>query len=166
MDRRTFLLGASALPVLTLASRPLAHAQDPAAATEQAPIAPAGAQGLLVANRATGFTGPLEKRALQALFRGMTQTAPAGHRVLIYVLPPNAPAQVAVLDGTVGWSESAFERQAPIVESSLGRPLFKRMAGSAEVLAAVAADPGGVGILSPDTLLVPGVVILWPGGAP
>lgn len=162
MRRRTFLGAMAASLVVGRA----AWAQDPAAAPPDgvAPAAPAGATGLLIANKAAGFVTPLEKKAVQALFRGLLAVSPGGQRVLVYLLPAGSAAQLAVLDGTMGWSEVAFERQAALVESSVGRPYFKRLKGSSEVLAAVAGDPGGVGIVSPDTLLSPAVVVLWPGG--
>lgn len=162
MLRRIFCLTIPLLAVLP------ALAQDPAApaSTDTAPVAPAGATALLIANKAANFTLPLDKKALPALFRGLLQTTPAGQRVLIYVLPPGTPAQVEVLDKTMSWSETTFERQSQLVEASVGRVFFKRLNSSADVLAAVVADPGGIGIVSADTLLTPSVVILWPSGTP
>lgn len=160
MCRRT-LLGLVVAAVALGGLGGVARAEDP-----PAPTAPAGAVGLLIANKAAGFTAPLEKKGTQALFRGLIPEAPAGPRVFVYLLPAGTPAQEAVLEGTVGWTEVAFERQAALVEATLGRPLFKRTKSSAEVLAAVAADPGGVGIVTADTLLSPAVVVLWPPPAP
>lgn len=160
MIRRLFI----SIP-LVLAAWAWADEPAPPSPPSQAPVAPPGAVGLLIANSSSGLT-TLEKRALQGLFRGMMPQVPAGHRVLIYMLPPGNTAQNDVFEKTVGWSESTFERQSAIVESTLGRTLFKRMPGSSEVLAAVVADPGGIGIVAADTLLTPGVVVLWPAASP
>jgi hypothetical protein len=153
MLRRTLLIA--------LAFVGLAYAQEPAPvggpvgeSQAGAPVAPAGAVGLLNANREAGFVLPMKKEAYQALFRGILQTTPNKHRVLIYTLPPADPAQVEVLSKLVNWNEIAFERQLPTIEASIGRPYYQRLPGSTDVVAAVSGDPGGVGIVAPDTLHV------------
>lgn len=156
MTRRAILIGISLLFAAVLAEEPA----PPAAPT--APLAPAGATALLVAHRDAGFAIPLDKRTFPAIFRGVMQTVPAGHRVLIYLPPPGSPALVEVLDKAVGWSEAAFMRQSSMIESTLGRPYFKHLTSSLEVVAAVSADPGGVGVVAADTLLSSSVVVLWP----
>lgn len=148
-------------------------AQDPAPAEVPveapalaAPVPPAGAVGLLIANRTSGIAPLTDKRQFQALFRGTLQTAPNGERVLIYVLPVHDLALEDVLQKTLSWSEVVFERQIPTTEATLGRIYFKRLPSSAEVLKAVSSDPGGVGVVSADTPLNPNVIILWPPVAP
>lgn len=150
-------------PVPELPATPPAAPPPVVTATPEAeaPVAPAGAVGVVIANAKSGFVS-LDKKALSALFRGLLQTTEAGDRIVVYTLPPGNAAQLAVLDGTVGWNESTFERQAPIVESALGRVYFKRQAQATDVLKAVLADPGGVGIVGADLALAPGVVVLWP----
>jgi hypothetical protein len=145
----------------------VASAQDPATPAAPAPVeaaapvAPAGAVGVVIANSKSGFTS-LDKKAMSAMFRGLLQTTESGDRIVLYTLPPGDPAQLAVLEGTVGWNETTFERQAPIVESQLGRIFFKRQTHGTEVLKAVLADPGGVGVVGGDLALAPGVVVIWP----
>lgn len=174
MSRRTLLSlfilvgGAFAAARPGLAQDP-APAEVPAAAPAEAPAAPvppAGAVSLLIANHSAGMAPFTDKRQFQALFRGTLQTTPSGARVLIYVLPVHDVALQDLLEKTLSWSEVVFERQIPTTEATLGRIYFKRLSSSSDVLKAVSSDPGGVGVVSADTALNPNVVILWPPVAP
>lgn len=136
------------------------------APTAAPPSVPAGAVAVLVANAGSGFTKPLEKKEVQGLFRGILQQTPNKHRVIVYLLPAASPAQVAFLQEALGMNESQFERSSQMLESSLGRIYFKRLANAEEVLQSVQRDPGAVGVLPPETLLAPGMVVLWPAASP
>ena len=161
MTRRLLLTALVILCTTALAQEPA-----PPPVGESAPVPPPGATALLIAHKDAGFQLPLDKRTYPAIFRGVIQTVPAGHRVLIYLPPAGSPALIEVLDKAVGWSESSYMRQSGMIESTLGRPYFKHLNSSGEVLTAVSGDPGGVGVVSADTLLSPSVVILWPQGGP
>lgn len=176
MDRRRFVLGALAAVALA----PAAAAQETPAAPAPAPApepspepapAPAPAatapKAVLIANAASGFEAPLPEKHLKALFRGMVQSTPAGQRTLFYLMPAHSEAQNIALEEIVGWSESNFERQMPIIESQMARLMYKRLPGATEVITAVANDPGGLGVVPGDLSLPPSVMVLWTsGGAP
>ena len=161
---------------LILATTAFASAADetPAPAPETAPAetpapAPAPAPAavdlaMVIGNVRTGYTAPLEKKALMVLFRGMNANTPGGERLLIYLPPAHDPALVAALDRGLGWSVTGFERLRLQVDSAVGRPLYKQLQSSLEVAAAVGADPGAIGVVSGATLLDERVTVLWRSG--
>ncbi len=100
---------------------------------------------------------------IQAIFRGMTLKTPGGHRTMVYLPPAKNPAFEFVLGGLLKWSEFTFERQSPLQETSAGRPLYKRTSSFNDVLVAVAGDPGGLGVVSGDTLLGEQIIVVWSG---
>ncbi|MBK7759135.1 MAG: hypothetical protein IPI35_22625, partial [Deltaproteobacteria bacterium] len=118
----------------------------------------------LIANAASGFVAPLPEKHLKALFRGMVQSTPAGQRTLFYLMPAHSEAQNIALEEIMGWTESNFERQMPIIESQMARLMYKRLPGATEVITAVANDPGGVGVVPGDLSLPPTVMVLWSSG--
>ncbi|MCK6515190.1 hypothetical protein L6R46_09075 [Myxococcota bacterium] len=175
MDRRQFVLGAFAVTLV-----PAAFAQEtpptppppepsptpPPEPSPAPPPAPAATspKAVLIANASSGFVAPLPDKHLKALFRGMVQSTPAGQRTLFYLMPAHSEAQNIALEEIMGWSESNFERQMPIIESQMARLMYKRMPGATEVIAAVANDPGGVGVVPGDLSLPPTVMVLWSSG--
>ena len=170
MDRRRFVIGAFAAAAIAPAL-PTASAQEtPPAPPEPAPTPaptaapPAAPKAVLIANAASGFEAPLADKHLKALFRGMVQSTPAGQRVLFYLMPAHSEAQNLALEEIMGWTESNFERQMPIIESQMARLMYKRMPGATEVITAVANDPGGVGVVPGDLSLPPTVMVLWSSG--
>jgi len=168
MDRRQFVLGAFAAAALV----PAAFAQEtpptpppPEPSPAPPPPAPAASpKAVLIANASSGFEAPLAEKHLKALFRGMVQSTPAGQRTLFYLMPANSEAQNIALEEIMGWSESNFERQMPIIESQMARLMYKRLPGATEVITAVANDPGGVGVVPGDLSLPPTVMVLWSSG--
>ncbi|MEY3212949.1 MAG: hypothetical protein RIT28_3430 [Pseudomonadota bacterium] len=175
MDRRQFVIGAFAavalVPVVGAQETPPAPTPEPAPTPTPtpetptpAPVAPAGPKAVLIANAASGFVAPLAEKNLKALYRGMVQTTPAGQRTLFYLMPANSEAQNIALEEIMGWSESNFERQMPIIESQMARLMYKRLPGATEVITAVANDPGGVGVVPGDLSLPPTVMVLWSSG--
>ena len=165
MDRRRFLIGAFAA-VAVVPTLPSAFAQEtpPPPAPSPAPPPAAGPKAVLIANAASGFVAPLPEKHLKALFRGMVQSTPAGQRTLFYLMPAHSEAQNIALEEIMGWTESNFERQMPIIESQMARLMYKRMPGATEVIAAVANDPGGIGVVPGDLSLPPTVMVLWSSG--
>ncbi len=165
MMRRELLLS-----ILSLLTTPL-FAQEPTpAAPEPAPEPappPPPDVALLIGNVKAAYTPPLEKKAIQVLFRGMNVTTPGGARLMVYLPPAHDPALVATLD-LLGWSETTFERLRLQVDSQVGRPYFKQLSSNQEVVSAVGADPGGLGVVQGSALLDERVVVLWRsgGGAP
>jgi hypothetical protein len=175
MDRRHFVIGAiaavavvPALPTASAQETPPAPPPEPAPAPAPAPAAPAaptaGPKAVLIANAAAGFVAPLPDKHLKALFRGMVQSTPAGQRTLFYLMPAHSEAQNIALEEIMGWTESNFERQMPIIESQMARLMYKRTPGATEVIAAVANDPGGIGVVPGDLSLPPTVMVLWSSG--
>lgn len=172
MDRRRFLIGAFAAAALV----PAAFAQEtpptppPAEPSPTPPPSPApppaatSPKAVLIANASSGFEAPLADKHLKALFRGMVQSTPAGQRTLFYLMPANSEAQNIALEEIMGWTESNFERQMPIIESQMARLMYKRLPGATEVITAVANDPGGVGVVPGDLSLPPTVMVLWSSG--
>ena len=167
MDRRRFVIGAFAT-VAVLPALPTASAQETLPASPPEPAAPAapaaGPKAVLIANAASGFVAPLPEKHLKALFRGMVQSTPAGQRTLFYLMPAHSEAQNIALEEIMGWTESNFERQMPIIESQMARLMYKRTPGATEVIAAVANDPGGIGVVPGDLSLPPTVMVLWSSG--
>lgn len=170
MDRRRFLIGAFAavaiVPALPTASAQETPPAPPEPAPTPAPTAapPAAPKAVLIANAASGFVAPLPDKHLKALFRGMVQSTPAGQRTLFYLMPAHSEAQNIALEEIMGWTESNFERQMPIIESQMARLMYKRTPGATEVIAAVANDPGGIGVVPGDLSLPPTVMVLWSSG--
>lgn len=169
MDRRRFLIGAFAALAIVPAL-PAAFAQEtpptppPPEPSPTPPPAATSPKAVLIANASSGFEAPLADKHLKALFRGMVQSTPAGQRTLFYLMPAHSEAQNIALEEIMGWSESNFERQMPIIESQMARLMYKRMPGATEVIAAVANDPGGVGVVPGDLSLPPTVMVLWSSG--
>lgn len=138
--------------------------ETPTAAPEPAPVPVDLAR--LIGNVKASYPAPLEKKAMMVLFRGMNTVTPGGARALIYLPPAHDPALVATLE-MLGWSESTFGRLKLQVDSAVGRPLYKQLDSSAAVVSAVAADPGGVGIINGSAIIDERVTVLWrSGGAP
>ena len=148
-------------------STPPAEDTPPPPEPSPAPPPPAPAaspKAVLIANASSGFEAPLADKHLKALFRGMVQSTPAGQRTLFYLMPAHSEAQNIALEEIMGWTESNFERQMPIIESQMARLMYKRTPGATEVIAAVANDPGGIGVVPGDLSLPPTVMVLWSSG--
>lgn len=164
------LLGALAFPVLAETPADPAPADPAPPATAAAPPAApaptpwAQSVGVVIANAAGGFTLPVDPKALMALFRALSQETPSKQRVMIYLPPARTPSLVHVLENMMKWNESTFERQMTIQETAVGRTYYRRLSSETEVLAAVARDPGGLGVVKGDLLLTEHVVVIWSGG--
>lgn len=118
--------------------------------------------GLLVTSRASGLHTDARGKLPGMLIRCGLNVTPAGQPLIVHLPRAQSASFSAVLQGTLGWSQEAFERQRVTFSARAGRDCYEGHSSDAEVLAAVRANPGAVGVVSGAARLTEEILVLWP----